>query len=184
VNSWRKIRYGVTTAVGIPAAIGIGLTAGALVYVLAIVVPAYSALHDATKSRHEEHAFKEGRTRFKEDANSKAKSLLDRFYGSLHTVDDLESKIEEIYAIAAEFGLEPKQAKYQVSDSDDGLLVRFVLECPLQGSYRQIRMFIQGALAKNNMLALESVTFQRPEVKSSVVEAKIRFVLFLRSKAK
>lgn len=184
MNSWRKIRYRVTAAVGIPAAVGIGLTAGALVYGLAVVVPAYSTLHDATKSRNEEHAIKDGRTRFKEDAISKAKSLLDRFYGSLHTVDDLESKIEEIYAIAAELGLEPKQAKYQVSNSNDGLLVRFVLECPLQGSYRQIRIFIQEVLAKNNMLALESVTFQRPEVRSSVVEAKIRFVLFLRGKAK
>lgn len=85
----------------------------------------------------------------------------------------------KVSAIAQEGGLSLDQGEYEVEPEVVGRLARYQVTLPLRGDYLRIRHFL-GALAKAApMTALEQVRFERRKIGDTVVDARVRLVLYM-----
>ncbi len=58
-------------------------------------------------------------------------------------------------------------------------LARYQIVYPVQGSYGQVRGFVNDVLDSVPAAALEEMTLKRKNVADSVLEARVRFTIFL-----
>ena len=72
-------------------------------------------------------------------------------------------------------------AKYEISTTRTGALVRYQLSFPVNGPYARIRGFIDSTLAAMPALAIEELSISRKTISDPGVEAQIRMTLFTRS---
>ena len=71
-------------------------------------------------------------------------------------------------------------AKYEISATKTGSLVRYQLAFPVDGSYPQIRRFIDSALKTLPELAVNQVSIARKSIGDGTVEAQLRMTIFTR----
>lgn len=72
-------------------------------------------------------------------------------------------------------------AKYEVSATKAGTLVRYQMAFPVDGPYPKVRQFIDAALNAIPALAVENLAVTRKAVTDESVEAQIRMTIFTRS---
>jgi len=105
--------------------------------------------------------------------------LLGRFPGEA----DLNGELGRLIALAAEQGLRVPSGDYRLVPGKDGLFDRYVLNLPVNGSYRTIRSYLSAVRAEFPDLAIDDVSLRRESVASPEVEAQLRFILFGRRNA-
>lgn len=71
------------------------------------------------------------------------------------------------------------QAEFTYSREPTELLARYAILLPIQADYRALRRFTRDALRELPGLALEEVNLRRSDSKSPLLEAQLRFVLFV-----
>ena len=83
-----------------------------------------------------------------------------KFYGDiLGTKDARMVRIQrEVRAIAASLGMDPETIAYQPELLDKVGLIRFSVNVPLSGDYRNLRQFINKIEKSENFLIVDSVT--------------------------
>jgi hypothetical protein len=101
------------------------------------------------------------------------------FFAALPARADLTQHIERIYAAAALEQLSLAHGEYTAADVAGTGLVRLRITLPVKGSYRQVRRFVDAAIAAVPGLALDDLSLQRPHVGETQVEAKVQLSLFL-----
>lgn len=62
----------------------------------------------------------------------------------------------------------------------DKLFNRYVLNLPVQGSYRDLRTYLTTIRAEFPALAIEDVTLRRENIGAGSVDAQLRLVIFAR----
>jgi Tfp pilus assembly protein PilO len=72
-------------------------------------------------------------------------------------------------------------AKYEITASRTGALVRYQMSFPVDGPYPRIRQFIDATLNAMPALAIENLAITRKAVGDESVEAQIRMTIFTRS---
>lgn len=72
-------------------------------------------------------------------------------------------------------------AKYEISASKAGGLVRYQLSFPIDGPYPKVRQFIDATLSSMPALAIEDLSITRKAVADPTIEAQIRMTIFTRS---
>jgi hypothetical protein len=82
-------------------------------------------------------------------------------------------------AEAAQLSIET--AKYETSSVKSGTLVRYRVAFPVEGSYPQVREFVDAVLKAMPALAIDQLSITRKAIGDATVEAQIRMTIFTRS---
>lgn len=106
---------------------------------------------------------------------------LDAFYGALARPAQIPDLLRRLHRSAAEQGLVVEQGEYRPVPDPDGRLVRYQILLPAKGTYPQVRRFLAQASRTLPALALEGVAFQRQQIGEEMLEAQIKFTLFVDS---
>ena len=92
--------------------------------------------------------------------------------------------IETLFAAAEREKIVLAQAEYKWGGDADGGYRSLEMLLPVKGSYPQLRRFIDNALAGMTAAALEEAAFRRDGVAAAGLEARLRFVFFLKEPAR
>lgn len=72
-------------------------------------------------------------------------------------------------------------AKYEVSATNHGALVRYEIAFPLTGPYPNIRRFIDATLKTMPAVAVDELSISRKSIADEAVEAQLRMTIFTRA---
>lgn len=112
-----------------------------------------------------------------------AEARLAAFYNEFPVRQTLPGWLEKIYAAGNGAALALERADYRLNPDRNSRLLRYEVDLPVRGSYVQIREFIRTVLAEVPTLALRDLQLQRSTIGDPTVEARIRFILYLREAA-
>lgn len=101
------------------------------------------------------------------------------FYDTLGDSRYAEQQLKTMFAIAAGLGLQLDLAQYKSAADDPGRFQTYQIVLPVKGSYQQIRQFCEQMLAAVPFAALDEMDLQRDAASESVLQARLRFTLFL-----
>jgi hypothetical protein len=97
------------------------------------------------------------------------------FEQSQHEQADWLARLHEI---AKGTGVELRSAQYRM-DATGAPLGRYEISLPIDGSYAQIRGFLEKALADIPVLSVDQVSFRRKAALDTVVQADVRLSLHM-----
>jgi hypothetical protein len=110
---------------------------------------------------------------------STAADRLAKFHAALGAREDLDQHMRRIYEAARKRNLALDVGEYQLVNDVAGGFRRYQIQLPIDGAFSGIQSFSQQVLLEFPFAALESMTFQRESIDAPIVEAQLRFVLFL-----
>jgi hypothetical protein len=103
------------------------------------------------------------------------------FYKLFPSADHASETLDRIVTVAEAGGLKLEQGEYRFVRDIAGDLVQMQIQFPVKAAYPQVRKFIAGSLDAVPSLALESVHLERDKVGESNIEARVRFIAYLRA---
>lgn len=92
---------------------------------------------------------------------------------------EMAGAVGALNAAAKRQGVQLHQAELKFSIEPSGLLARYSIVLPVKADYRALRGFIREAMRELPGLAMEELNVRRSDAKSPVLEAQLRFVLFV-----
>ena len=108
------------------------------------------------------------------------KGKVDTFYNDL--LGDKENRMiriqREVRKIAAGLGMDPESISYQPEYLDKVGLVRFTVNVPLVGDYRNLRQFITRIENSENFLTIDSVTLGGSKDGGALLDLSIQLSTF------
>ncbi len=112
--------------------------------------------------------------------NPSAPARLARFYAGLPDARRSADVLGRVLALAAKQGLDLQSGEYRLERQPDDRIQRYRITLPVQGSYAQVRRFVDAALLELPALALDDIEFHRVSADATVLDAQLRFTLHLR----
>ena len=110
---------------------------------------------------------------------SAAEERLTHFYETLGEKHYAEQQVKMLFAIAAKSNLTLSQAEYKFGFDKNGRYHTYQIQLPVKGSYSAIRQFCEQTLLAIPFASLDEVNFKRESITHPVLEAKLRFTLYL-----
>jgi hypothetical protein len=163
---------------GLPGILGGVLLLAGLVFFLLVLRPLdqkHSALLDQLQRAAKRSAPGDARLL----AVSAPQGKLASFYGFFRRDDALTDYLARLHAVGLQAGVEPRTAEYRLAESRTLRLDEYSISMPVAGSYAQVRTFVEGAMNEIPVLTLEHVSLRRKRAADHVVEADVRFTLFI-----
>jgi hypothetical protein len=169
---------GVLERIGTSGVIGLGLLAFAAMWFGNAVLPQRVALREL----HEQEAqlARAAGPATAQIAAPIAADQLTRFYGMFPTQQQLPQRLKEIYAVADQRAVRLEQGEYKLQAERGARLARYQMVFPLRGRYDEIRGFVGDVLDLMPTLALEDLSLKREAAGDERLDARIRFVLYVR----
>lgn len=87
--------------------------------------------------------------------------------------------LARLQAIAQQRGFRLEQAEFKLTIEPTEPLARYTIVLPIKADYRAVRRFSRDALRELPALALDEVNLRRSDPASPLLDAQLRFVLFL-----
>jgi len=106
---------------------------------------------------------------------------LQTFVSKLPARAELPAITEKVVAQASAAGLALERGSYDFTVTHSGKIVRARLSFPLQGTYPNIRQFVNGTLAAIPNAAVDGLRLERKTIGSSEISAEVSFAVFLRN---
>jgi Tfp pilus assembly protein PilO len=167
--------------IGWPGVAGVALFAFGAIFYGSTIVPLESELANLrTEATKLEEQLRMG-GKLARSAKSNTAEQLATFYAFFPRSDSSPNWLAKINAAAKTHGITLQSGEYRVERRAEQRLTRYQITLPVVGSYGQIRAFVGEVLAEVPAAALEEITLRRDNVASPIVEARIRFTLFLGS---
>ncbi len=94
--------------------------------------------------------------------------------------EDLETHLGQVFAAAKRHGVGLTVGDYRLATDNAGGFRRYHMVLPVKGSFSAIQAFSQQVLLDLPFAALEEISLKRASIDATQVDAKTRFVLFLR----
>lgn len=163
---------------GWPGALGAALIGAGAVFHFAVLAPAGAQLDElraASAARRAELT----RDAALQQAGNTPDGQLARFHQGFPADTSLPEWLDKMFAVAAQHGIALDQGDYKLTRSAVGRLVRIQIALPVKSEYPQIRKFIAGLRSEIPVMALEHVQFERQKVADPIVEATIKFALYM-----
>ena len=91
----------------------------------------------------------------------------------------ITAALGRLHAAARRQGVQLDQAEFKFASDAREPLSRYTVVLPVKADYRALRRFTHDAVQELPGLAMEEVNLRRSDPKSPVLEAQLRFVLFL-----
>jgi hypothetical protein len=165
---------------GRPGVIGIALLASSLGLAVSTLLPSWQELGRLrAKAAAAQESLRTAAARAPRPDESPAGQLR-AFYAFFPLHTDASGSLSHMFAAARESGLQLSRGEYAiVTDRQTGLVV-YRMTLPVRGGYTQIREFVAASLKAVPALALDEVTFERPKISETQVQARVRLTLYLR----
>ncbi len=181
-NTLLRIRW-QAEQLGMPGKIGLGLFVFSAVFFVAAVLPR-QAESNALMLKAEAM-----RARLKvEPVAHEAEGARPKMYGSqalkvfyafFPNADSTPFWIGEVVQAAAKHGVEISGTEYRMDREKEVKLARYEMVLPIRGQYPHVRGFVADALRAVPAMALVDVTIKRESVESELLEANLKFNLYL-----
>ncbi len=104
---------------------------------------------------------------------------LQAFYAFFPNMDSTPFWIQEVVQVATQHGVEIAGTDYRMVREKDVNLARYEMLVPVRGKYPQLRGFIADALRAVPAMALVDVAIKREGVESELLDASLKFNLYL-----
>lgn len=114
------------------------------------------------------------------DEASDAQVRLRRFELHLLAHDELPTQVQDLINLAEAEQLSVSRGEYRPQEDAQGRFLRYRMNLPVRGSWKSVHRFIDGALLNHPALGLEGVQFQRSQIDSAEIEARIQWVVLAR----
>lgn len=111
-----------------------------------------------------------------------ANENLAHFYATLGEKRHSEQQVKQLFDIAAKTGLALEQGDYKFSLDKASGVAAYQVTLPVKGAYSNIWQFSMQALSAMPFAALDDIAFRRETIMEPVVEARVRFTLYLKEK--
>ena len=155
--------------------LGVALCAAALAALVWQV--AATARHGAElRAALQEHRHAQGQSR--PTTNAERGASFERLLGR---GEELEAYLGKVFAAAKRHGVSLTVGEYRLATDNAGGFRRYHMVLPVKGSFHAIQAFSQQVLLDQPFAALEEISLKRTSIDSTQVDAKTRFVLFLRA---
>jgi hypothetical protein len=105
---------------------------------------------------------------------------LAQFYANLGDKRDAEQQLKTLFALAAKSGLSLTAGQYRAAYDQNGRFHTYQVSLPVRGSYRALWQFCLQALATVPFAALDEISLRRESIGEPVLEARVRFTLYLK----
>ena len=102
-----------------------------------------------------------------------------QFSRLLPTERGLAASVGKLQALARQHSLQLAQAEFKLSSDAADPVARYTMTLPLKAAYAPLRRFVHDALAEQPGLALEEFSVSRGDATSPLLDARLRFVLFV-----
>ena len=102
-----------------------------------------------------------------------------KFYTLLPRQLDANQKVAEILHTANKSGLIANKVEY-ATQSASSPLMQYQIKLPVQGSYIQVRQFINHVLNTLPAVALNELSLKREDIATDLVDAKLQFTIYLK----
>lgn len=180
---WRALRWEgarLVSELGLPGAAAAALGAAVLAVWWGGIVPA----HSTADQLRAEHAWLERRASQAASAASVAAPLgmreqLAEFRSRFGDEKSLSAALGRLHGAARRHGVQLEQAEFKLSSEAREPLSRYTIVLPVKAEYKALRRFTHDALRDLPGLALEEVSLRRSDARSPVLDAQVRFVLFV-----
>ncbi|MBT9500030.1 MAG: hypothetical protein IV092_02200 [Burkholderiaceae bacterium] len=100
---------------------------------------------------------------------------------SLPEVTDRQARLGDLLTLALKQGLNSSRTEHRITRDDKLGLERLRITMPVQGSYAQLRGFIEQALRQDPALSLDSLKLRRNNPAAAEIEAELVWSLHARS---
>ncbi|MCC7549127.1 MAG: hypothetical protein IT532_15305 [Burkholderiales bacterium] len=104
---------------------------------------------------------------------------LSNFYAFFPPPSALPDLLSRMQRAARDNGLTLPRGEYRLVRDPAFALARYQITYPVQGAYAQVRGFVNDVLDGVPAAALEEMTLERDDVSQGVLEARVRFSLYL-----
>lgn len=172
---WHLARW--RRRLGWPGLAGMALLVLALGFELVVAVPERLEI---TELRERVAAAEEARQAGVPPPGQGPEAGLAAFYRALPPRASAGSWLEKIYAAGRDASLLLDKGEYKLNPAPDTRLARYEISLPVRGGYGQIRTFVDTVLRDIPAIALDDLQIRRGNITEGTLEARIRFVLYLR----
>lgn len=165
--------------IGLPGWVGLALGLICVVSVCALIEPMQTEAQqlDAESDLLAQRAAARTMSTPESDASPQQQLALfeQRFAGE----QAIAPTVARLQAAAQRRGFTLDQAEFKLSNETAEPLARYSILLPVKADYRALRRFSRDALREMPALALDEVNLRRSDPKSPLLDAQLRFVLFL-----
>lgn len=182
----RRMRW-QTEQLGATGKIGIGLIVFSAVFFIAAVLPrqaesaALMASAEAMQARLQAEPVQVHGQPVRKIRGLRALKV---FYDFFPKIDSTPLQISEVVQSAMRSGVEISGADYRMVREKDVRLARYEMALPARGQYPQIRGFIAEVLRAVPAMALVDVSIRRESADAGLLEAGLKFNLYLSEEGK
>lgn len=180
-NGLPRIRW-QAERLGTAGKIGFGLCLFSVVFFVAAVLPQRAqstALMARVEAMQAQQRVEPEKGRGGKERKVYGHEALQAFYAFFPNADSTPFWIKEVVQSAAQHNLEITGTDYRMLREKDVKLARYEMLIPVRGRYAQVRGFIADALRAVPAMALVDVAIKREGVESELLEASLKFNLYL-----
>ncbi len=109
------------------------------------------------------------------------RAALGAFYQALPDPDDVPGVLQALIELAEQQGLRLLRGSYRLEPEAAAPFARYRMNLPLRGEPALVQRFVQAALLAYPTLAIDSIQFKRDADGVRAFEARVQWVLFVRS---
>lgn len=160
---------------GVAGILGLGVLLFCVPFYLTAVVPAEHEL-ETRQSAAERY---KARSPYQPVSQDNRTEELRRFQGLFPPVDRLTDELELLYSLTTDARLELQQSEYRLEDRGPGLAA-YRITLPINGTYQQVREFINTVLAKMPNASVDALRFERKKVGDVRIETQMRLTIYFR----
>lgn len=188
-DALRRMRW-QTEQLGTTGKIGIGLLVFSAVFFVAAVLPrqaesaALMASAEAMQTRLRAEPAQAAQAHGKPVRKVRGFRALQVFYDFFPEIDSTPLRIREVVQSAMQSGVEISGTDYRMVREKDVKLVRYEMALPVRGQYSQVRGFIAEVLRAVPAMALVDISIRRESADAGLLEASLKFNLYLREGGK
>lgn len=162
---------------GWPAVVGVMLILGTILFYIMVGKPV----------EHKLHALEAGTMRMRTAiarhqsswVQESPHSAMQVFYQSLPSESAIPGILEKLFDAAYENNLAVDTGEFQLLHEKESSFSRYQIFLPVQGTYPDIRRFVNWVLKEFPSAALDDISFGRDDVKSPELEAKVRLTIYV-----
>lgn len=166
-------------AAGWAGVVGISLC----VFALSFDLTGNRALADAADALHQQARSLAKGQRQRSVPVASDRERVDAFYAGLPPASSLPELLLRLHGHALARGVPTEKADYRVQALPGTPLEKVSLELPVRGSYPAIRQWLADVQAGMPALALDELALRRADIGKADIEARVRFVIFVRRAA-
>lgn len=165
---------------GRPGVVGIALLAFSLSLAVSTLLPAWQELDRLRANAAAAQANQRTAAARASLPDDSPAAQLRAFYAIFPLQTDAPESLSRMFAAAEESKLQLSRGEYAIVTDRQTGLVLYRMTLPVRGGYTQIREFVAAALKAVPALALDELTFERPNISETQVQARVRLTLYLR----